>query len=77
MIFCAGEVFVNRVGKSAVAIGLSAVTAYFGSQLILRYLSISLVVTSICSLIVAFRLTKFLDKATESENLLDNKTKKE
>lgn len=71
-------VFVNRVGKSVVAIGLSAVTAYFGPQLDLGYLSLALVVISIFSLSVAYRLTKFLDETAKSDSHGDDgKSKKE
>ena len=71
-------VFVNRVGKSVVAIGLSAVTAYFGPQLDLEYLSLALVVISLLSLLVAYRLTTFLDETIKAGSQDDDdKSKKE
>ena len=53
-------VFVNRVGKSVVAIALSFVTAYFGSELDLQYLSVALVAVAAAWLFVSYRLTLFL-----------------
>lgn len=70
-------VFVNRVGKSVVAIGLSAVTAYFGSQIDLGYLSMALVVVSVFSLLVSYQLTKFLDGTGQKDDIAESKPKKE
>ena len=67
-------VFVNRVGKSAMAIALSAVTAYFGSQFDLYYLSVALVVVATAWLIVCFRLTNLLGKALSEEESEKKKT---
>lgn len=53
-------VFVNRVGKSATAMGLSALTSYLGSQFHLSYLSAALVVVATAWLLVCFRLTWLL-----------------
>lgn len=67
-------VFVNRVGKSVVAIGLSFFTAYFGEELDLKYLSMALVVIGAAWLCVSYRLTTFLNADAESD---DKKYKKE
>jgi len=61
-------VFVNRVGKSAVAIGLSVVTTYYGSDLDLKHLSTALVVISILSWLLSYRLSKFLDKTNNNDD---------
>jgi ATP/ADP translocase len=68
-------VFVNRLGKSLIAIGLSLITAYFGAQLDLQYLSITLVIVSVAWLLVSYRLSVFLGtvEATNEEG----KAKKE
>jgi len=65
-------VFVNRVGKSAVAIGLSVVTTYYGSDLDLKHLSTALVVISILSWLLSYRLSKFLDKTNNNDDDDDN-----
>lgn len=62
-------VFVNRVGKSAV----SMLTAYWGKQLSLYYLSISLMVVSACWLAVSLWMTKMLD---DSDDVLKDKKAK-
>jgi len=59
-------VFVNRVGKSVVSIGISAVTAYFGPRFDLQYLSIALVAISAAWLGVTFQLTTYLVEEGES-----------
>ena len=66
-------VFVNRVGKSAVAIGLSAVAAYFGTQFDLHYLSIALAVGATAWLIVSWRLAGMLSE-TDTDNEVKSKT---
>jgi ATP/ADP translocase len=53
-------VFVNRVGKSVVAIGLSLVSAYYGSQSDLQPLSLALVLIASGWLLVTYRLTTLL-----------------
>ncbi|CAB9507095.1 expressed unknown protein [Seminavis robusta] len=60
-------VFVNRVGKSLVAIGLSLVTVYFGSQSGLQYLSLALVAVAAGWLLVTYRLTTFLEDSPSKE----------
>jgi len=65
-------VFVNRVGKSAVAIGLSVVTTYYGSDLDLKHLSTALVVISILSWLLSYRLSKILDKTNNNDDDDDN-----
>ena len=67
-------VFVNRVGKSVVAIGLSIVTAYFGAELDLQYLSMTLVGVAAAWLFVSYRLTIFLGAIAAEEKA---KAKKE
>jgi ATP/ADP translocase len=72
-------VFVNRVGKSAMAIGLSAITVYFGSQFDLYYISVALAVVAISWLIVCFRLTRILERtksAEEEKSKIENEKEK-
>ena len=59
--------FVNRVGKSVVAIGLSFVTAFFGTQLDLQYLSMTLVAVATVWLVISYRLTVFLAETAKEE----------
>jgi ATP/ADP translocase len=67
-------VFVNRVGKSVVAIGLSLVSAYYGSHSDLQPLSLALVLIASGWLLVTYRLTTLLGEGLAANS---TKTKKE
>jgi ATP/ADP translocase len=67
-------VFVNRVGKSVVGIGLSIVSAYYGSHSDLQPLALVLVLIAFGWLLVTYRLTTFLGEEPAGDS---SKPKKE